>query len=311
MDLDLDTWSERVPPATERIECSGATHRITWREGQLVLEDHDVESERAFKALGGGDCECLVVHDAWVSAWDDPSTLKMLEPSGDLALETVEEQNLAFGQTFQVRYRYSSSAPPSISMEIQRSKRRLVLFRLPPALKHRLMLEMLVRVQREHPEHPEPAGIVREFLHAQVSEAMQRCVSSWTRRGEQKIIEVETWESVEPRWLAGWVGPTRGYALLGVPWTWLFDVWGSGLSTVDGCFVLSAQPLSPDQVKVLAVRWEKSLLEDDIEAPAEAALPVPARSADRLANHYSDRLVPVVQSATAFKTDEGWMLRWL
>jgi len=310
MDL-LDVCLEKIPPTTEQIECSGATHRVTWRSGELVLQDHDIESERAFKALGGDDCECLTLHDAWVSAFQDPAALRMLEPAGDLPLEVVEAQNLTFAQAYQVRVRHSVAVPSGIVEEYRRSRQRLALYRLPPALKDRLMLEMLIRIQREYPEHPHPADVVSGFLQAKVSEAALQCVSSWTRRGEQKIVDAEIWDPGSGHFIAGWVGPTRGYALVGLPWTWLFDVWGRGLAVVDGCLVVEADDESPDQVRVKAVRWERCMLDESPQSSPDAALAVPGRHTDRLTIHYSDRLVPVVESATASMTKDGWVLRWL
>ena len=58
-------WYDRLAAATAEIDCGGAQHRITWRRGKLVLEDHDVLSERSLVALGSKPPRCLEVLDAW------------------------------------------------------------------------------------------------------------------------------------------------------------------------------------------------------------------------------------------------------
>lgn len=56
------SWYEDLGDATQCIAVDdGVTHRITWRRGKLILEDHDIEAEQALVALGGERCLCLDV----------------------------------------------------------------------------------------------------------------------------------------------------------------------------------------------------------------------------------------------------------
>ena len=61
--------------------CGGAEHRITWRRGKLVLEDHDLRAEEAMSALGASWPECLRVLQRWRlrTGWE-PSRLGFQPP---------------------------------------------------------------------------------------------------------------------------------------------------------------------------------------------------------------------------------------
>jgi hypothetical protein len=52
-------WQFGVPPAVSLVPCGEQTHRVLWRRGKLVLEDHDLSAERALVGLGAERCACL------------------------------------------------------------------------------------------------------------------------------------------------------------------------------------------------------------------------------------------------------------
>ncbi|HEV2766210.1 MAG TPA: hypothetical protein VGV63_00710, partial [Acidimicrobiales bacterium] len=84
---------------TELVECNGEQHRVTWRTGKVVLEDHDLAAERMLQALGGGTCECLRV----LKRWRD---LHSWATSGELYLQMrsrVAAQVLAPGELASVQ----------------------------------------------------------------------------------------------------------------------------------------------------------------------------------------------------------------
>lgn len=63
--MNLVEWCIDVTPVTVVVPCSGADHRITWRRGKLVLEDHDLAAEAAMSALGSAVPECVRVLQRW------------------------------------------------------------------------------------------------------------------------------------------------------------------------------------------------------------------------------------------------------
>jgi len=58
-------WYDGLPAVTAEIACGGEGHRITWRHGKLVLEDHDVLAEQSLTALGAKPPTCVEVLKAW------------------------------------------------------------------------------------------------------------------------------------------------------------------------------------------------------------------------------------------------------
>ena len=68
-------WWAGVEPVTVEVSCGQDRHRISWRRGKLVLEDHDLAAEEAFAALGGDASLCLEVLRGWRKAVDDREVL--------------------------------------------------------------------------------------------------------------------------------------------------------------------------------------------------------------------------------------------
>ena len=58
-------WWDGQAPVVATVDCQGARHRIIWRRGRLVLEDHNLAGERVLEALGGEPSVCLTILDAW------------------------------------------------------------------------------------------------------------------------------------------------------------------------------------------------------------------------------------------------------
>ena len=82
-------WHAALAPVTAILDWGDGKHRISWRKGKLVLDDHpDLGAERAYVALGGERCPCLDVLEAWddwrrdprvLAAWADPDNA-LFEP---------------------------------------------------------------------------------------------------------------------------------------------------------------------------------------------------------------------------------------
>src|SRR5688572_29724695 len=67
-------WCDPIAPVTVTVACGGGTHRVTWRRGKLVLEDHDLGAELAIAALDRDKprpaCVQLLEHWRDRTAWD-------------------------------------------------------------------------------------------------------------------------------------------------------------------------------------------------------------------------------------------------
>ncbi|MDQ3575111.1 MAG: hypothetical protein M3404_09370, partial [Actinomycetota bacterium] len=60
-----DRWCDHIEAATASVDCNGESHRVTWRRGKVVLEDHDLTAEAAMLAFGGKPFPCLGVLRRW------------------------------------------------------------------------------------------------------------------------------------------------------------------------------------------------------------------------------------------------------
>ena len=58
-------WFDGLPAVSAEVACGDETHRITWRRGKLILEDHDLLAERSLTALGSPPPVCVEILDAW------------------------------------------------------------------------------------------------------------------------------------------------------------------------------------------------------------------------------------------------------
>lgn len=77
-------WYDRVPPVTFETECEGHRHTITWREGQLSLDEHpEPDAERALVALGGSVPRCVRILDLWDAAVADGGFVEEWAPHHD------------------------------------------------------------------------------------------------------------------------------------------------------------------------------------------------------------------------------------
>jgi hypothetical protein len=58
-------WYDAREPITANVETGGPVHRVSWRDGRVILHDHDLAAEKVLLALGGEPCPCLLVCDAF------------------------------------------------------------------------------------------------------------------------------------------------------------------------------------------------------------------------------------------------------
>lgn len=92
-------WSWGARAVVAEVDCQGERHRVRWRWGRLVLEDHDLGAEAVLEALGGEPAGCSAVLTAWraaVALERDPVGMRRRDP--DLPRElapAVEAARLA------------------------------------------------------------------------------------------------------------------------------------------------------------------------------------------------------------------------
>jgi hypothetical protein len=273
MNPQAGRWYEGLPDVTAEFHCAGQPHRIVWRRGKLVLEDHDLLAERTLVALGSEPPLCVEVLDAWLRM-RGPELLPDL-----LAAATVPPDELASRKRSHVdaiaRGAEFIAGPAQILRGLLSSTQRNIdrerrmwavtlLHALPVEFRCRLALAVIVELQRHwhdeafrsrHREHVEP-------VLAQTAGALvERSARCWMRD-----LPPHTGLAIETRVLAPGEPPGRtvrvdaggGAGVVSLPLAWFTDVWSRGVALVDDCFVTGRADgaAGAGTLPVLALRWE-------------------------------------------------------
>ena len=262
-------WYEALPAVSAQIDCGGEEHRITWRDGKLVVEDHDVVAEEALSALGGRPPMCLQVLDAWRRATRDSEILYEL-----LIKDSRQSPGLlaVMKAAHETRMRRSEGMAARSAERLERERRRwatTLIKTLPPAFRRALVLSMLLNVERrwadadvreEHAKHVEPA------LTAIVTPLLEQSARRW-RRYSSPVARFAAEASLlapgeTPRCSARADGG-GAHADLALPVSWLREVWTPGIALLGDGFVLGLAHGSGGGagLHVLAARWERQTWE--------------------------------------------------
>jgi hypothetical protein len=215
-------WYDDVAPSTAVVLCSGEQHRVTWRRGKVVLEDHDLSAEQALLALGGERCTCMLVLKMWRDQWLLPPEMfktmsSWLGPKSFLAPAALERpRQLSKVRNWERSWRRSSCTD-----------------------KHGTLLEEdLVRLA---------TGAWRDYI-ARSSELIGRARPS---------IELRMARPGQPATVIGGVDGRRVYVNAAMGHAWIVDVWGRDISVVGDGFVLEVLDEEPPRSMVVrAAGWE-------------------------------------------------------
>lgn len=217
-------WCDHVEPATATVECGGAHHRLSWRRGHMVVEDHDLGAERTMRALGAETPTCLRILTQWrqLHTWATSTELfaQMRSRLGD-------EQLLGPGD-----------------------------LRTPHELALLLTWERAWHMSSYFGEGHE--RLLQAQLQARALEPVRRHVGMWADRlgcRQSPSVQVKILRpGQEPR-VVGAIDrfTARATAAFGV--RWVLEVWARGLALVDDALVLKLAP-SPRALRASAVRWE-------------------------------------------------------
>lgn len=302
----MSSWWAAVGPATVEVSCGEERHRISWRRGKLVLDDHDLAAEESFAALGGEPALCLEVLRAWRAGIDDREVLWFWDTprrgspdmSEMLAQVRSQHQRLLAGHRRLVvsgGRHAGRPVPPEILEQLRTQAaaeyRRSLLSALPDDLRLRLGLAAIVRACRHQTDrtwYAARAEDVRTALSARAVPAVEASMRAWRGRlSSHHTLVVECWiaRPDEAPNVCGLMDDAGGWAAVSLPMLWLVDVWARGVALVDGCLVLAVldHDAAGDHLDVTAARWERRL---------------PAGS------------TPVVEPAVVVRVDGAWHLRW-
>jgi hypothetical protein len=213
-----------LPEATATVDCGGEAHRVTWRRGKLVLEAHDLAAERTMLVFGGELCPCMRVLEMWVEQFRMPPDLFVqlrtwLGPDADLAPVEFE-------------------LPRRLAMIVGWERSWRATFHL----------------------SPKQAKLLGDELKDKALAPLRQHLNAWKPRTGVRVIAgctVAIVPSTQPATVEGTTDRVAMRATARLHGRWLVDVWPRGIAVVDDAFVMElAEPVSLDDLRVVAVRWE-------------------------------------------------------
>jgi hypothetical protein len=264
-------WHDDLGDATQHMALDdGATHRVTWRRGKLVLEDHDIEAEQALIALGGERCLCLDVADLFASP---PPLHEIVQTDSSRGMKT--QRALRAITPPQVRFLNAARAmPPSIHSRMQqefqehfiRQRRLTVLRMIEGDLRRRLLsASAIAATRRGVAGYPDDWIGLTRFFADEIRPGIE-----WSLRGARRNLPVGAKVNFRLRLLEddddpvidGVVSRGGGTIQLAVQPRWLADVWAHDLTLVDDNPVVAVKERnSVDTAWVTVVCWSRTRFE--------------------------------------------------
>ena len=219
-------WPRGVAPVRTTVRCEDAEHRITWRRGCLVLEDHDAAADAVLIALGADRPACLEVQRSW-------------------------------------RLGYIEGVPPTDRSAVVRTLSSLARWmsedgdgptHLPEPLRRLREASVLHTWGRGLRDTGDTVDVQRAFFERAVANRVRDLLRRSLRPlgvDRDAELDVEVGDHVEAE---GRYEGTKAWARVRVPATWLTSVWVSELETWRGEVVLAAADREPTALQV--ARWE-------------------------------------------------------
>ncbi|HVL81322.1 MAG TPA: hypothetical protein VM840_07015 [Actinomycetota bacterium] len=281
-----------LPPRTAEVSCGDRTHRLTWVQGAIRVEDHDMEAEATLGSLGALPSYCGEVARAWpwtalglervldeLAGWARRSLDPMTRRDMEEKLRRYEQQMPA-----QARERMLGYLREALELELEW----WLLRSLPAALKDMLCVEVLAAAEDRWVGDDDFRDFARPRVEAVVASLVQPCVHGCLEAFGRRLgprTKISSWvvEPGEDPSCEGWPVSAGAGVVVRLGFDWPVRVWARRLAVVDGCLVLDAVGRGSDRVGVVAARWERT----------------------------SRGLLPVVGNAVAVRAGDGWALRWV
>jgi hypothetical protein len=221
-----------------------------------VLEDHpDPLADAALGALGGERCPCLDVLDAWRV---DRERIPVDETAEPLSWDAHLDRHLALRSRrarmgtgggvagpSPARDRLLARLSDEISTEVLRC--------LPPPLFDLMVTTRAVHASRRGGDAPTGWSVLDATAHR-----VRRCVETWLGPHAPTTVQV-SWSRTGPTCAVDDLFEHHGGSLhLGLPPTWLVEVWARGLAVVDEHLVLGVEAIERgDRLVVTACELEE------------------------------------------------------
>ncbi len=258
-------WYAGLAAATAEIDCGAERHRITWRDGKLILEDHDIVAEQSLSALGATPPVCLQVLDAWRRASGDGRILaELLVGRSRPSPQVLAVMKAAHQRRLEHPHEVSERAAERLARERRRWTIALIAS-LPSAMRRALLLSLLVNVERrwadaefrrDYAKHIEPAlTAIARPLFEQSARRWRRYSNPFARFS----LEASLLAPGEAPWCSARADAGGANAFVALSVSWLREVWARGMALVSDSFVTGLESGVDGQTSfgVLAARWER------------------------------------------------------
>lgn len=217
-------WYDALPEVSATVDCGGEKHRVTWRRGKVVLEDHDLNAERGMVAFGGELCSCMRVLEIWVEQFRMPAHLfgQMHTWLGEQAFllpdEFAHPRRSAMVLNWERTWRFESYLPT----------------------KH--------------------AKLLFEELKDKALPPLRQHLNAWKPKTGARIVagcQVALAPSNQPATVDGSTDRVSMRATAWLHGRWAVDVWPHGIAVVGDAFVVDLKKARTlNDLEVVAVRWE-------------------------------------------------------
>ena len=267
------SWYEDLGDATQCVAVDdGVTHRITWRRGKLILEDHDIEAEQALVALGGERCLCLDVSQLFASP---PPLHDVVQTGPPRPPQTMKSLRRLRPQP-QARFQLPSQNVPSahraqlrrdLDEHFDRQHTLSVLRLVEGDLRRRLLSASAVAATRRGVGgYPDDRIGLTPFFADEIAPGVE-----WSLRGARRNLPAGAKVNFHLHLLPnddddptveGVVSRGGGSVHIAVQPRWLADVWAHDLTLVDDHPVLAVRERSSvDSAWVTAICWSRTRFE--------------------------------------------------
>ena len=281
----LAHWFHGLPSVAADIACDGERHRITWRRGRLILEDHDALAEQSLTALGARPPLCVELLDAWRTRRDiellhelllgentlSPAELAMRKSRHESEVESAKRMP----HHTMARHGSRPGGARKVGLAERQAAERLdtekqawaatLTEALPPELRKPLALSMIVNLERHWHRDDFRARHQRQVesvLTALAAPLLEQSTQGQRRKGKRPrgiVTEAALLAPGEEARCEVWDDRRHAHATVSLPLAWFIDVWARGIAVVDGYFVLAVELASPDgkELRVRAVRLRR------------------------------------------------------
>jgi hypothetical protein len=214
-------WCDGIPPVTTTVWCNERSHRITWRRGKVVLEDHHLGAEHALLALGGAVPECMRVLRRWQArtGWDVAPVGFRAPGLTPIPIELVTVRELTAVRAWERSWRRRPWSRDG---------------------------ELLARKLRKHALAPLLDSV--------------RMAAEWFVPGIASIADLDVHLAEGDPAVHGWMDAGGATATAVLAPSWLYRVWARNLGLVDGHLIADVlgDPDESISVRVAAVRWDEA-----------------------------------------------------